>query len=182
MESIGGRILKAMNNAGMNPNKLAISSGLHASTISSYISNKRKPNKSKLYLISSALNVNSEWLIYGIGEMETKKVVSNSETVLNTSSETLSKQIEILQLELKHANDKLEGAKEQIMLLNEQIIYLKENGSIFNKDLAKLIQETHHFVTRGAYIEEMKEIKKMAFDEDINEVTPIKKETNQNRF
>lgn len=73
MENLGERIVYAMNIRGVNPNRLAVLSGIHASTVKNYISNATKPDGLKLDKIAEVLDVSKEWLKEGIGEMEADK-------------------------------------------------------------------------------------------------------------
>jgi len=70
MNTIGQRLDYALSLKSKKKGSLAKSIGVHASTIDNYIKNKVK-NPSSLILekIASYLDINSDWLILNMGEM-----------------------------------------------------------------------------------------------------------------
>jgi len=89
MENLGQRIVYAMNIRRLKANRLAVLSGIHASTVKNYISNATKPDSLKLDKIAEVLDVSKQWLKEGIGEMELSKY--ESKEVLNKLSDSKSK-------------------------------------------------------------------------------------------
>lgn len=80
MDSIGERLLFKMTEKGLNPNKIAIKSGIHPTTIKNYISNKGIPDNLKLDKVAEVLDIDSKWLLTGEG--------SSIRTLENQSTKT----------------------------------------------------------------------------------------------
>ena len=92
-----------------------------------------------------------------------------------SSTEVTLAELELLKLELKHANEKLGNANEHIKALNDQIMYLKENGSIFNKELAEKI-DFIFLEMKKPVIESKLQLLANLIDEKRNEVLNNSKE------
>ena len=63
METLGGRIEKAMKEAGMQQRQLARRIGITDSAMSRYISDERKPQPDVIANIATALHVTSDYLL-----------------------------------------------------------------------------------------------------------------------
>lgn len=66
--TLGERIKKIRQDAGLLQRKFGELVGLDANTISGYETNRDKPGKARLYVIADKFGINPEWLIDGKGE------------------------------------------------------------------------------------------------------------------
>lgn len=73
MKTIGERLRFAIENKGLNPNKVSVQTNVHPTTIKNYLDNKGKPDSLKLDKIASFLDVDYNWLLSGEGDMVKEK-------------------------------------------------------------------------------------------------------------
>lgn len=75
--SIGERLKEEMISKGLNPNKIAVSTKIHPSTIKNYLNNIGNPDSLKLDKVAELLDLELNWVITGEGKKE--RTVSNVE-------------------------------------------------------------------------------------------------------
>jgi len=85
MDSIGSRLVYAMDLKGLNANKISVSTGIHPSTVKNYMLNKGKPDPMKLDKIAEFLSINRDWLRLGTGGINDY----NTENYIPQVSETI---------------------------------------------------------------------------------------------
>lgn len=90
METIGERLNYARRNSGYTQNSLAESIGVSRGVIFNLEKNKTMPQTIVVNAICQALNINSDWLLNGIGEMERQKDPARSDKVLRELYEFVS--------------------------------------------------------------------------------------------
>ncbi|MCC9066333.1 XRE family transcriptional regulator [Flavobacterium piscisymbiosum] len=81
MDSIGERLSLKMKENGLNPNKIAVSTGIHPTTIKNYLNNIGNPDSLKLDKVAEVLDINLKWVLTGEGEVERKKELLKDEVV-----------------------------------------------------------------------------------------------------
>lgn len=111
MESLGERLTYVLEIRHLNPNKLSIMANIHASTIKNYLINKGNPDNDKLDKISKALDISSEWLKNGVGDMgvgdsiKKENPQQNDESLKDRMIAYLMKDNEELRQRLKDRNN-----------------------------------------------------------------------------
>lgn len=128
----GERLYKAMIKNGFTKNSLAVKCGCHPTTINNWINNITKPDNLKLDIVSRILNVNKEWILTGIGEMEIDKelkkfIISDENREVN---EPVVEKIDCLECINK---------KKIIDDLTAKYIKLLEEKNVLNKKYQDLI-------------------------------------------
>jgi len=83
MENISKRLKEAIEYKGLTNYKLSKISSISEATIGRIINNPpKKPNESTLLSLARSLNVNSDWLINGVGERDIIKEEAKTEDPL----------------------------------------------------------------------------------------------------
>ncbi|MFP1633967.1 multiprotein-bridging factor 1 family protein [Zhengella sp. ZM62] len=68
MDTMGGRMSRAREAAGMTPQQLARRIGVKTATILAWESDRSEPRANRLTTLAGVLNVGLAWLIHGIGD------------------------------------------------------------------------------------------------------------------
>ncbi len=68
MDTMGGRMSRAREAAGMTPQQLARRIGVKTATILAWESDRSEPRANRLTTLAGVLNVSLAWLIHGIGD------------------------------------------------------------------------------------------------------------------
>lgn len=103
MNSVGERLNYAINTLHLSKSEFAKTLGRSTGNISDWLSNKCKPGKRSLEMISSIFNISKEWLIYGTGEMfnntniSNKSVIDQPASTYNSLGKLSSKEIQLIQ-------------------------------------------------------------------------------------
>lgn len=82
METLGERLNYARKSSGYTQNGLAESIGVSRGVIFNLEKNKTVPQAIVINAICQTLNVNSDWLLSGVGEMKKEKDPARSDKVL----------------------------------------------------------------------------------------------------
>lgn len=90
METLGERLTYARRNSGYTQNSLAESIGVSRGVIFNLEKNKTVPQTIVINAICQTLNVNSDWLMDGIGEMRKQEDPARSDKVLRELYEFVS--------------------------------------------------------------------------------------------
>lgn len=96
-KTIGQRLKEVIDYKGLSPYKLHVGTKISQSTIGRIIKDEGTPNKSTLLTIADFLNVNLEWLLNGVGEME----AISSDLVVNVDT---ASPFEVIYLENNNSN------------------------------------------------------------------------------
>ncbi len=67
-DTLGGRLSRAREAAGMTTAQLARRLGIKTSTLQSWESDRSEPRANRLATIAGLLNVSLSWLIFGVGD------------------------------------------------------------------------------------------------------------------
>ncbi len=67
MDTIGGRLSRAREAAGLSPAQLARRIGVKTSTLTAWESDRSEPRANKLTMLAGVLNVSLSWMLYGVG-------------------------------------------------------------------------------------------------------------------
>jgi transcriptional regulator with XRE-family HTH domain len=116
MENLGRRIEQIMQKRGLNPNRLALMTGIHPTTIKNYLKGVGKPDVTKLDKIAEKLDISSDWLKTGLGESDSpKNKIPNS-----LEYGIKDKLISVLENSLKRVESELDRALQEIERLNNK--------------------------------------------------------------
>jgi transcriptional regulator with XRE-family HTH domain len=66
-DTLGGRISRARDASGMSAAQFAHRIGVKTSTVQAWESDRSEPRSSRLSMIAGLLNVNTPWLLHGVG-------------------------------------------------------------------------------------------------------------------
>ena len=103
MNSVGERINYAIDALHLTKSEFAKALDRSTGNISDWLSNKCKPGKRSLEMISNIFNISKEWLIYGTGEMFITNttsdidVVSEPEPIYNPLNKLSIEEINLIQ-------------------------------------------------------------------------------------
>lgn len=141
--TLSQKVLELIEKKGVTAYQVSVKTGVPHSSLSRILGGETtKLSIKNKELLSKYFQVDEDYFNNGnnskVKKIEHAADFKNQEHTQLSSGVNLA-EFELLKLELKHAYDKLENAKEHIKTLNDQIMYLKENGSIFNKELAEKI-------------------------------------------
>ena len=67
MDTIGGRLSRARDAAGMSVAQLARRIGVKTSTLQAWESDRSEPRANRLTMLAGVLNVSLSWILYGVG-------------------------------------------------------------------------------------------------------------------
>lgn len=160
---IGVRLKEITDSKSITPYKLSKLTNISQATIGRILKDETIPNRSTIYIIANALQVDGEWLMTGKGEKEIKDIA------ISTLEEKHIRDIENLKLELQTANENIDYLKKQIEFLNQVVLEKLNNLPI------KEIKETHDLMIRGLVLEKVKERKKMLKEDNALEKVKVNK-------
>ena len=67
MDTLGGRLSRARDAAGLSSAQLARRLGVQSSTIQAWESDRSQPRANRLSMLAGVLNVSLSWLLHGVG-------------------------------------------------------------------------------------------------------------------
>ncbi|MDN2564766.1 helix-turn-helix domain-containing protein [Aquibium sp. A9E412] len=67
MDTIGGRLSRARDAAGLSVAQLARRLGVKSATIQAWESDRSQPRANRLAMLAGVLNVSLSWILYGVG-------------------------------------------------------------------------------------------------------------------
>jgi transcriptional regulator with XRE-family HTH domain len=82
-DTMGGRLLRARDAAGMTINELARRLGVQVSTVQAWENDRSQPRANRLSMLAGVLNVSLSWLLHGVGSGPTDE--SRNELVQSMS-------------------------------------------------------------------------------------------------
>jgi len=81
-DSMGGRIYRAREAAGLAPGELGKNLGIKKTTVDSWESDRSEPRANRLIMLCGVLGVSPTWLLYGIGDSPVTESVSDELNIL----------------------------------------------------------------------------------------------------
>ena len=106
-DTMGGRLLRARDAAGLTINELATRLGVKRSTVQAWENDRSQPRANRLQMMAGMLNVSLSWLLHGVG-------TGPSEDERNQLLESMSLQLDRLK-RLQHESQRLAARLEQDM-------------------------------------------------------------------
>jgi HTH-type transcriptional regulator, cell division transcriptional repressor len=106
-DTMGGRMLRARDAAGLTIQQLAARLGVKASTVQAWENDRSQPRANRLQMVAGLLNVSLSWLLYGAG-------TGPSEGERNQLLESMSLQLDRLK-RLQDESQRLAARLEQDM-------------------------------------------------------------------
>ena len=67
MDTIGGRLFRARDSAGLTAEELAWRLGVRNSTVSNWERDRSQPSAQRLSMVCGILNVSLSWVLHGVG-------------------------------------------------------------------------------------------------------------------
>ena len=106
-DTMGGRLLRARDIAGLSIQELAARLGVKSATVQAWENDRSQPRANRLQMIAGILNVSLSWLLHGVG-------TGPSEDDRGRLLESMSLQLERLK-RLQHESQRLAARIEQDM-------------------------------------------------------------------
>jgi len=75
-DTMGGRLLRARDAAGMTINELARRLGVQVSTVQAWENDRSQPRANRLSMLAGVLDVSLSWLLHGVGSGPTDETRS----------------------------------------------------------------------------------------------------------
>lgn len=89
LDTMGGRLSRARDAAGLSVAQLARRLGVKSSTIQAWESDRSQPRANRLAMLAGVLNVSLSWILHGIGTAPTDENRSDVMRSVNTHLERL---------------------------------------------------------------------------------------------
>lgn len=90
-DTMGGRLSRARDSAGMTVSQLARRLGVKASTIQAWESDRSQPRANRLAMLAGVLNVSLSWLLHGIGTSPADESRSDLVQAVSTNLQRLQR-------------------------------------------------------------------------------------------
>lgn len=90
-DTMGGRLSRARDSAGLTIAELARRLGVKASTIQAWESDRSQPRANRLAMLAGVLNVSLSWLLHGIGASPSDESRSDLVQAVSTNLQRLQR-------------------------------------------------------------------------------------------